>query len=86
VRLTPRPEERRPDPPPLPTNDRRTVDVGTIVWGVLLVLAIAFHGRLGESGHGWWVWVPVAGVLLGLLGLWYLGRRRRGVPDGEATP
>jgi len=86
VRLTPRPDQRRPDPPPLPTNDRRTVVVGTIVWGVLLVGAVAVHGRLQASGRGWWVWVPVAGVLLGLIGLRLVSRRRRGVRDGEPTP
>ncbi len=78
MRLTPSPEERRPDPPPLATNDSKPVLVGTVVWAVLFVAALLVRGRLVDAGHGWWVWVPLAGFLLGLLGLWFLrGRQRR---------
>lgn len=86
MRLTPRPGERRPDPPPLATDDARTVIVGTVVWGVLLVLALLFRGWLADTGRGWWVWTPVVGIALGLYGLRYLARRRRGVAPGDPTP
>lgn len=77
MRLTPRPDERRPDPPPLDTDDRKAVLVGTAVWAVLLVLALVFRDRLAADGHGWWVWTPVVGIALGLYGLRVVARRRR---------
>ncbi len=76
MRLYQRSADRRPDPPPLATNDRVTVLVGILGWVVLLVLALAFRDRLVAEGRGWWVWTPVAGVLLGLTGLRYLRRHR----------
>jgi Protein of unknown function (DUF2530) len=77
VRLRVRPEDRRPDPAPLATDDRRAVALGTAVWAVLLVLAAVQHDRLAAQGRGWWLWVCVAGVLLGGVGLLHLRRRAR---------
>ena len=77
MKLYLRSPERRPDPPPLQTDDRRTVLVGTAVWAVLLVLAVVFRDRLDQDGHGWWLWTPVAGLILGLYGLRYVSRKRR---------
>lgn len=76
MRLYLRSDDRRPDPPPLPTDDRRTVLVGIAVWGVLWVAALALHGPLEDAGRGWWIWTPPAAIVLGLLGLRYLRRRR----------
>jgi hypothetical protein len=82
VRLYLRSQERRPDPPPLPTNDRATVLAGTGVWAVLWVAALLLYGPLADAGRGWWIWTPPAGVALGVLGLWYLARREQhGRPD-----
>jgi hypothetical protein len=91
VRLYLRSRDRRPDPPPLPTNDRATVLVGIGVWAVLWVAALLLHGPLADAGRGWWIWTPPAGVVLGLLGLRYLERReqryRRGQgADGDRAP
>ena len=70
--------ERKPDPEPLPTNDRRTVLVGMAVWAVLWVAALVLHGRLAASGRGWWIWTPPVAIALGFAGLRYLrGRERR---------
>lgn len=76
-----RSNERRPDPPPLQTDDRQVVLIGTAVWTVLLVLAVIFHDRLAADGRGWWVWTPVVGIALGLYGLRYL-RRQGGSAQG----
>ena len=76
-----RSSERRPDPPPLQTDDRQVVLIGTAVWTVLLVLAVIFHDRLAADGRGWWVWTPVVGIALGLYGLRYL-RRQGGSAQG----
>lgn len=69
------PERRRPDPPPLRTDDRKTVLVGTAVWAVLLVVTLVGRDDLGGD-RGWWPWSCAAGVALGLVGLVYLHRRR----------
>jgi Protein of unknown function (DUF2530) len=80
MRLYVRSRERRPDPAPLRTDDRTTVRVGTGVWAVLLVAALALHGPLSDAGRGWWVWTPVAGIALGLYGLRYLRIRDERAP------
>jgi Protein of unknown function (DUF2530) len=81
VKIYLRSNERRPDPPPLQTDDRQVVLIGTAVWTVLLVLAVIFHDRLAADGRGWWVWTPVVGIALGLYGLRYL-RRQGGSAQG----
>ncbi len=79
MRLYVRSRDRRPDPDPLPTDDRTTVLVGTGVWAVLQVAALVFYGDLADDGRGWWVWTPLCGLLLGGYGLHYLrGRGERG--------
>ncbi len=75
--LVPDPRTRRPDPEPLRTDDRGAVLVGTVVWAVLLVVALVERDRLEADGNGWWVWTPVVGIALGLLGLRVVSRRHR---------
>ena len=75
MRLLLRPEERRPDPEPLKTDDRKAIGVGTVLWAVLAVVALVFRADLQRAGDEWWVWCAVAGFGLGLLGLGYLHRR-----------
>lgn len=75
VRLYVRAADRRPQPPLPPVDDRRPVAVGTLIWAVLLVAALLARDDLAGQGRGWWVWTPVAGIALGLLGLVYVRRR-----------
>lgn len=77
MRLYLRSTDRRPDPPPLRTNDRLVVMVGMAVWAVLFLVALALHSRLEEQGRGWWIWTPLAGLALGFYGLHYLRKRDR---------
>ena len=49
MRLTPRPQDRRPDPPPFGGDARRTILVGTLAWGVALVAALAMHASLSAK-------------------------------------
>lgn len=71
--------ERKPDPPPLRTNDVRTVQVGAGLWAVAgVVFAV-----LGEWQA---VWTCVAGLLLGFVGIAYTKRRAAAIARDEASP
>ena len=58
------------------------VTVGTVAWAVALVVATLMRGRLRAAGDGWWIWVCVTGLVLGLLGSVWV-RRRRAVYRGR---
>jgi hypothetical protein len=64
--------ERRRDPPPLHTNDMRTVAVGTALWLVLLAGLAVWHDHVRRAGLLWWYPLSASGIVLGLLGLLYL--------------
>ncbi|MFD1536795.1 DUF2530 domain-containing protein [Nonomuraea guangzhouensis] len=65
-------QEWRPDPEPIETNDIATVAAGTVAWAIALVALLIFRPAAEQS---WWIWTCVAGVVLGLMGLWYVHRR-----------
>jgi hypothetical protein len=85
VRLYLRSSDRRPDPPPLRTNDRAAILAGMAVWAVLLVATLAGRSWLSDHGRGWWPWTPAIGLLLGCYGLYYLRRRDRREADRRAA-
>jgi hypothetical protein len=66
------------DVDPLDLDGVRTMQVGTALWAVALVLLLPFYSRLQADGHLWWLWTCVAGFGLGLVG-WDHCRRRRNV-------
>ena len=80
MRLYLRSHDRRPDPEPLPTNDRLTVLAGIAAWALLWAGALLMGDRLEAAGREWWIWTPPAGIVLGLLGLWYVHAHRRRNP------
>jgi MFS family permease len=57
------------------------ITVGTVLWAVGLVVALLLHGRLADHGNGDWVWITVAGVVLGLMGIRIVRRRRARLRD-----
>ena len=75
MRLYVRSRDRRPDPPPLAANEVATIRAGIGVWAVAWIGMLIWHSRLIDSGRGWWLWTPPAGIVLGLLGLLYVRRR-----------
>jgi hypothetical protein len=79
------PPPRRPDPPPLETDDVKVAFVGTAVWLVALLLALVFHGQLADHGHGDWVWIALAGFGLGLVAIRYFLRRRKAIRRDAAA-
>lgn len=48
---------------------------GILGWAVVLVVLLLVPS-LREGERSWWIWVPVAGMLLGALGYVYLRRGR----------
>jgi len=72
--------ERKPDPPPLATDDVRTVWVGTSLWAVALVV----FAVLQEWDA---VWTCAAGLGLGFVGVAYMRRRAAAIArDERASP
>lgn len=72
MRLWLRDDERRPDPVPAKTDDRRAVLVGLVLWAVALVVVLAVGGA-GTTA----MWTVVVGLALGVLGMGYLAVTRR---------
>jgi hypothetical protein len=77
VRLWLKDSERKPDPTPAATDDRKPLAVGSILWLVALVVVLISSGPLGPSGDRSWTWACVAGLAIGALGLAYVHRQRR---------
>ncbi len=48
----------------------------TAVWAVALVIMLILRDQL-PAGERWWIWTCVAGVCMGLFGLWYVPRFKR---------
>ncbi len=79
MRIWLKPDERRPSPAPVQTDDRAAFLTGSALWLVALVTIALFAAPLTAAGNGWWLWAAVAGVALGIVGLLYThvrGRRR----------
>lgn len=77
MRLWLKDSERRPDPAPVQTDDRKPILIGISLWLVALVVMLVFLAPLIDSGNSWLLWTCVVGLALGLLGLLYTNRRRR---------
>ena len=79
------PIARRPDPPPLETDDVRIVAAGTALWTIALVVLLL----LGDRVDRMWTWTCVAAIGLALLGLGVmrlqgqLPRRDRAARSGD---
>lgn len=62
-------------PPAVPLRTITLVRWGIVAWALVLVVLLAVPA-LRSDGREWWVWVPVAGIVLGALGYVYLRRGR----------
>ncbi len=74
MRLWLKDSERKPDPAPVTTDDRKAMLVGIALWLVALAVLLTFLTPLVTSGNSWWLWTCAAGLALGLLGLIYTHR------------
>jgi ABC-type nickel/cobalt efflux system permease component RcnA len=63
-------------PPPLEANDQLVTGTVTAGWAVALIVLLIVRGHLPADAR-WWVWTCVAGLVMGLFGLWYVPRLKR---------
>jgi polyferredoxin len=75
---------RRPDPPPLETDDARAVAVGTGAWALALVVLLALRLGGGAEVETWWLVMCGYGVLLGVVGVRYCRRRHAAIERDKA--
>jgi FtsH-binding integral membrane protein len=76
VRIWLKDSERRPDPEPVETDDRKAMLIGIGLWVLGLATLLLFIEPLNTAGNLWWLWTAVAGLVLGLIGLIYTHLRR----------
>jgi hypothetical protein len=76
---------RRPDPPPLETDDVKIIAGGTAAWAVAFVVLLVVR-LLGADVHTWWILMCASGALLGLVGVRYCQRRRDAIARDRAVP
>jgi Protein of unknown function (DUF2530) len=67
---------RREPPPPLEANDRLVTAVFTAAWAVALIVLLAVRSDI-PARERWWIWVAVAGLIMGLFALWYVPHLQR---------
>jgi drug/metabolite transporter (DMT)-like permease len=67
---------QRPAPPPLEANDQAVTAVITVGWAIALVVLLVLRDQLPDSER-WWIWTCLAGVVMGLFGLWYVPSLKR---------
>jgi Protein of unknown function (DUF2530) len=71
-------EPGRPTPPPpLEANDQLVAASITAGWAVALIVLVIVRGSLPADAR-WWIWTCVTGLAMGLFGLWYVPRLKRG--------
>jgi hypothetical protein len=62
---------------PVDADGVSAVAVGTALWAIAgVILIVFFRAPLADANASWWLWVPLVGAVLGLLGLSYVIRRR----------
>jgi predicted lysophospholipase L1 biosynthesis ABC-type transport system permease subunit len=70
------PAQSRGEDEPAQADGVVAATVGTALWAVALVVTFLLRDRLRNSGAQWWVWTCATGFGLGLLGTWWVRRRR----------
>lgn len=76
MRLWLKDSERRADPTPVRTDDRKVVLIGLVLWLISLGVLLFFVSPLIARGQLWWLWTALVGLGLGLVLLVYTHRRR----------
>lgn len=50
---------------PVADDGVAAVAVGSVLWGVALVISVLMRDRLADAGHIWVLWTCVAGLVVG---------------------
>ena len=75
---------RRPDPPPLETDDVRTVTVITAAWGLALAVLAVLRATDATRVETWWMVMCGYGLALGLVGVRHCRRRHVAIERDKA--
>ena len=75
---------RRPDPPPLETNDVTVVAVGTALWALGLLVLVVLEVTGAAEVRTWWMGMCGYGIALGLFGVRYCRRRHEAIERDAA--
>ena len=82
--------ERRPDPPPLETDDVPVVAAGTALWAIALVVLAVLRATGtqvgGDDVQGWWMAMCGCGIALGLIGVRHCRRRQAAIAREKDAP
>ena len=76
MRLWLRDSERRPDPEPVKTDDRKVILVGEVLWLLALGGMLLFLRPLLASNGAWLLWTTLLGLGLGLVLLVFAHRKQ----------
>ena len=76
MRLWVKDSERRTDPKPVQSDDRKAIIVGLALWLVALAGLLLLLPAVLDSGRGWWLWTVVIGLGLGLILLIFAHRKQ----------
>jgi hypothetical protein len=78
MRLWLRDSERKPDPVPAETDDRKAILVGLALWVVALIVVVVVtmsgSGFIAPDAAPATLWTCAVGITLGLIGLAYTHR------------
>lgn len=66
----------RPKLEPMQINEAKVIWIGIGLWAAAFLILLPFRNTLISDGHGWWLYTPLAGAGLGMLGLPMVGRRK----------
>ncbi|CAN5361950.1 hypothetical protein BH09ACT1_BH09ACT1_02790 [soil metagenome] len=70
MRLILKDSERRPDPTPVQTDDRKPLLIGIIAWiAALIIVFVVLHGF--DTTNVWLLWTCLTGIALGVIALIY---------------